>query len=121
MLAGFLAGFASLGHATAGEKEVIYDVQNSKLSDDQKLGIRVSWHMVTIDFIISTIVLMYGALTDLNESTELLIFIIGLHFLLYSIFFFLLYLTKGAKSIVRNPQWVLLLSISILSFMGLYF
>lgn len=123
LIAGILSLMASLAHSFTGEYWIFHHLQKSTLphtpfgdSDVTKRILRVVWHFVTVDFLVSAIALIILATSDSSGSSKIAAKIISLHFAGY-VLVGLSAITR-VKGLIRAPQLILFAAIALLTWWG---
>ncbi len=124
-LAGLLSALAALIHPVAGEYLLVRHLQSSQLvttpfgdGDISRRILRVVWHVATLDFFLSAVVLFIMALTDLIPQSQYIARFIALHFLGYTLLIWGVAGRRFFYVLLHVPQWLLLLSIGVLAWWG---
>jgi len=86
-----------------------------------KQEVRMSWHGVTVVFLLSGISLFVMALTDIIADTHMLASIISVVFVFFAIDIMIVPLmaTRQLSTLIRIPQWVLCLMIALATYAGI--
>lgn len=120
LIAGILCALGVVAHGIGGEY-TLRQVPTSAFpkipnggSNIAKQEVRMSWHGVTVIFLLSTIVLLMMAFTDVFISRVTIAHIISIVFvgLAIDIMFVPLIATRQFVTLIRIPQWVLCLAIA---------
>lgn len=120
LIAGILCAIGVLAHGIGGEY-TLRRVPTSAFpaipnggSNIAKQEVRMSWHGVTVIFILCTVVLFLMAFTNVISATVTVAHIISIVFIGFAIdiFFVPLIATRQLSTIVRIPQWILCLAIA---------
>ena len=120
LIAGILCAIAVFAHGIGGEytlrrvpTEAFPQIPNGG-SNIAKQEVRMSWHGVTVIFILSTIMLLLMAFTDVVSNPVTVAHFISIIFIGFAvdIFFVPLLATRQLKTIIRIPQWILCLAIA---------
>lgn len=114
--AGLLALFTALVHTFAGEKDVVRPFKATNTDLTIKKTLHAVWHLVTVFLFLSAFTLLWASYQPMKE----LVIFIGLNYLLFAAVFLIISLaTPWQHRLFRLPQWILLLSVSLLCFMGI--
>ncbi len=114
IIAAGLMILAFLIHVIAGELTDIRALISTSMANVFKLEIRVVWHLVSIDFLISGAFLIIIHFKNSIDKNELLIDFIGLRMLLYGFLFFIMIIFTDVSLLFQAPQWILLICIGLL-------
>ena len=120
IISGFLALFATVGHIVIGGKSFLTPMIGADFSAVSKRVMYCLFHFITVDFAISTLILLgagFGATFDLDARLA----VIGViaHFGLYGIVQVIMVLASGIeKGLMKIFQWVLFFIIAIVGILG---
>ncbi|MFB8246023.1 hypothetical protein ACFC5X_13365 [Streptomyces sp. NPDC055952] len=104
-------------HATAGGRSVVRPLLGSTVAAEPKRTLHVVWHMVTADLLLSSLVLL-GCSFMAAPSTALVLFI-AVQYVVYAGLFLIVTLAADwPRPLLRLPQWMLLLPVAVLAFVG---
>jgi len=127
LVAGILCAIGVLAHGIGGE----YTLQRVPTaafpkipnggSQIAKQEVRMSWHGVTVIFLLSSVTLLLMATTDVVLNTVTVAHIISIVFVGFAldIMFVPMLATRQIKTLVRIPQWILCLLIAGATFAGI--
>lgn len=127
LIAGILSAIGIFAHGIGGE----YTLQRIPTaafpqipnggSHIAKQEVRMSWHGITVIFILTTIVLLLMAFTDVITNNVTVAHIISIVFmgLALDIFLVPLIATRHLITIIRIPQWILCLAIAGATLIGI--
>ncbi len=127
LIAGILCGVAVLAHGIGGEytlrripTSAFPQIPNGG-SHIAKQEVRMSWHGVTVIFILSAVALLTMALTDVIVDTQTIAHIIAITFVFFALDIMIVPLlaTRKFSTLLRIPQWVLCLAIALSIYAGL--
>lgn len=126
-IASLLCFFAALAHAYYGQAVFlkglkIEDLPTSKFGDQEmsKNIYAVVWHMVSVIFLVFSMLLGFLSFVSSDENTLLVLFPVVLFFLL-SEALIVIFGYKDLKKLFRVPQFYLFLGIAVLVFLGSYY
>lgn len=114
LIAGIINLFTALLHTIGGQIELVTPMLNSNLEDQTKAEWFGAWHMVTIILFTSSYWILKNVVIEFQRRQTELMKHIGILYILFSIPFCI-------SSIMYNllaPQWILLLPIGILLYIG---
>lgn len=120
LIAGILCTLGVFAHGIGGEY-TLRQVPTSAFpqipnggSNIAKQEVRMSWHGVTVIFLLSAVVLLMMALTDVFIDQITIAHIISIVFVGFAIdiMFVPLIATRQLITLIRIPQWVLCLAIA---------
>jgi len=114
LLAGVINGFSALLHLLAGQLDLVDPLLNSNMDQQMKTEWLGVWHMVSIILFLTSYYLVKYGMNPPKKSRGEVIQVIGILYLLFSVPFIL----SGIDMKVLAPQWILLLPIGILTFIG---
>ncbi|MFI6423408.1 hypothetical protein ACIBG6_39305 [Streptomyces sp. NPDC050842] len=117
------AGTTAVGvaavHIVGGRRDVVRPLLSSGLADEPKRVLHAVWHMVSVDLVLSGLVLLYLSLTDGTPGTSLVAWFVAAHFVAYAAAFLVVTLSVGwPRPLLRLPQWILLLPVAVLAVAG---
>jgi hypothetical protein len=122
--AGILSLLAAFVHSFTGEYWIFPHLQGSTLphtpfgdANVTKRILRVVWHFVTVDFLVSAIGLIVLATSGLTGSPKVTARMISLHYAGYVVVGLLLAI-RGVKGLIRAPQIIVFAAIAILAWWG---
>ena len=127
LIAGLFCALGVFAHGIGGEytlrripTDAFPQIPNGG-SHIAKQEVRMSWHGVTVIFILSAIVLLVMALTDIIADTRTIAHIITITFVFFAIDIMIVPLiaTRHLSTIVKIPQWILCLIIALATYVGL--
>ena len=121
-IAGILASMLTIGHGFISEYFIIRRLQTTHLphtpfgkdSEITKKALRISVHIVSIDFFLSAVTLFVLTFTDLVENPEILARFISLHFVGYALVFLIAGISLGLGVL----PFILIVAIAILAWWG---
>lgn len=114
LIAGIVNLFTALLHSISGQIELVNPMLKSNLENQTKAEWFGVWHMVTIILFASSYLVLKNAIIGFQKRQTELMKYIGILYILLSIPFCI-------SSIVHKllaPQWILLLPIGILIYLG---
>ena len=121
IISGFLALFATIGHLVIGGKSFLAPMLRAEFAAVPKRVMYCVFHFITVDFALSTVVLL-GAGFDITfglDPTLAIISIIG-RFLLYALVQIGMVLASGISGGLKKIfQWTLFLIIAVLAIIGI--
>ncbi len=116
IISGLLNLFTFLLHVIGGQISLINPLLNSNLKIQVKTELVGVWHMVTIILFVTSVILLYFGFKQSKKSFNELLSFIGYLYVFFSVPFILISIVYG----LLVPQWwILLLSIGILTIIGL--
>jgi len=122
LISAIICLFCAMGHLVMGIKMFLKPMLNAKFDEVPKRVMYGVFHYITVNFILSTIVLFAAAVkTEWFEKLESLVLFIGVQFILYCIVLLILGVTSGIKGWpAKMFQWLIFLVIGITSLLGLF-
>ena len=120
LIAGLLSILSFLMHIIAGEKTNITQLLKTDIQLSQKIEFRSIWYTLGIDLAITGFLLLYIGFQSSLIGYELLILSIYLRFILYGIAVLFTILIIEKRYLFKVPQWLLLLVIGIIVWIGIY-
>jgi hypothetical protein len=112
-------------HTFMGDKELrVIEPQNENAKDHLKYEkwtmARGAFHIVSMDFLLASIVITLINFTNYFSDVNLILKIMALYFFAYSIGFLLSVMISKQfpKNYFKLPQWILLLVISAIIYLG---
>ncbi|MCY0931268.1 hypothetical protein OTB20_34815 [Streptomyces sp. H27-H1] len=112
------AGVAGV-HLVAGHRDPVRPLLTSGLADVPKRTLHAVWHLVSADLALAAAVLIYLAVEPQSSGTDLVALFVAVHFIAYSAVFLVITVSAGwSKPLLRLPQWMLLLPVAIMSWLG---
>ncbi|MGD1843807.1 MAG: hypothetical protein ACFB10_00255 [Salibacteraceae bacterium] len=124
LAANLLTALAFLVHTFVGDREIRQLEPEKSDSDHQKrlywTMARCGWHWISVDLLSSSVLIALINFTEILGNAEVLLFLLGLHYLAYAIVWaFVITLSKAFPSnYLKLGQWMLLLAIGGLIFAG---
>ena len=127
LLAGLLCLIAAPAHLYGGEyvlrrvsTQAFPQIPNGDASI-AKQELRFGWHMVTVDLLLSGLLLVWFGLSGLMPGQQGILIFIAAHFLGYAIVIVLLPVLalRRIEPLYRSPQWLLCLLVAGLTFAGI--
>lgn len=116
--AGLLAAFTSLVHVFAGQIDPVRPFLKSDLADVPKATLLACWHTVSTVLIISSLAFIYAGWVNM-ESLKTAVILLSLTYIIFSVVFIGVgWYFFGYRTLIKLPQWVLLLPIGILGYIG---
>ncbi|MCP9944026.1 hypothetical protein LUX12_03255 [Streptomyces somaliensis] len=115
--AGLLAAATAVVHVVAGGRSVVRPLLGSSLPAEPRRTLHAVWHLVTADLSLSSVVLL--ALAWASEPSTPLVLFIAAQYAAYAVVFLVVALTADwPRPLLRLPQWMLLLPVGVLAFLG---
>jgi len=127
LIAGVLCVLGVFAHGIGGEytlrripTNAFPEIPNGG-SHIAKQEVRMSWHGVTVIFLLSAIGLFIMALTDLITDTQTVASVISIVFVFFAVDIMIVPLmaTRQLSTLIRIPQWVLCLIIALATYAGI--
>lgn len=116
--AGLIGLFTALVHIVAGQVDPVRPFLKSELSEVPKATLLACWHMVSAVLIICGAVLTYVGWFNLQSSYHAVAGI-SLTYIIFSFVFIIVgWYFFGYRSFIKLPQWILLMPIGTLGFIG---
>lgn len=116
--AGILGALTSLVHILAGQIDPVRPFLKSDLAEIPKATLLACWHMVSAILVISAGSFIYVGLTNI-ETLNIAVTTISLTFVVFAAVFICVgWHFFGFRTLVKLPQWVLLLPIGVLGYVG---
>ncbi|MFE2231972.1 hypothetical protein ACFXA4_05280 [Streptomyces sp. NPDC059442] len=117
------AGITALGvaavHIVGGRRDVVRPLLSCGIADEPKRVLHAVWHMVSVDLVLSGLVLLRLSLTGSTPGTDLVAWFVAAHFIAYATAFLVVTLSVGwPRPLLRLPQWILLLPVAVLAAAG---
>lgn len=111
-LVGAILLFVAFGiHVFAGEKTDVKELMQSNVPANYKAELRMTFHVIAVDCLISGIYLMILAFNNTIAGTNLLASFTALRFAAYGVMAFFLLLFTKRDHLLKFPQWVSLIAI----------
>ncbi|MCQ0022991.1 hypothetical protein M4914_08550 [Streptomyces somaliensis DSM 40738] len=115
--AGLLAAATAVVHVVAGGRSVVRPLLGGSLPAEPRRTLHAVWHLVTADLSLSSVVLL--ALAWASEPSTPLVLFIAAQYAAYAVVFLVVALTADwPRPLLRLPQWMLLLPVGVLAFLG---
>lgn len=114
LIAGILNLFTAVLHTVVGQIDLVNPMLKSDLEIQAKAEWFGVWHMVTIILFSSAYLALRNAMVDFHKRQTELMKYIGILYILLSIPFFV----ASAIHQLLAPQWILLLPIGIITYLG---
>jgi len=121
IISGFLALFATVGHVVIGGKSFLRPMLVAEFSAVSKRVMYCLFHFITVNFAISTIILL-GAGFDATFDLDAKLAVIGViaHFGLFGIVQVIMVLaSRIEKGLTKIFQWMLFFIIAIFAIIGI--
>ncbi len=127
LVAGILSLIAVFAHGIGGEytlrrvpTEAFPAIPNGG-SHIAKQEVRMSWHGVTVIFILSSIALLLMTFTNLIVDPTTIAYVIVITFIGFGIdiMFVPLLATRQLSTLARIPQWILCFAIALATYLGM--
>ncbi|WP_113703641.1 hypothetical protein [Nonomuraea lactucae] len=119
LAAGVTAAGVAAVHLVAGHVDPVRPLLASPLAQVPKRTLHAVWHMVSADLILAAITLVHLALAR-PQGARLAGLLLAVHFAAYSAVFLVIAMVTfgGAWRLLRLPQWLLLLPVAVLTWLG---
>ncbi|WP_101789933.1 hypothetical protein [Nonomuraea indica] len=118
LAAGITAAVVAAVHLTAGHVDPVRPLLASTLPQVPKRTLHAVWHLVSADLVLAAAALLYLALVQ-PPGTPLAGLLLAVHFAAYTAVFLAVTSTfDGAWRLLRLPQWLLLLPVAVLAWIG---
>lgn len=118
LAAGAIAGFTTLIHVFAGQIDPVRPFLKSDLAAIPKATLLVCWHMVSVMLLLSSAALLYAGINNtaawqLPSQGIAIVWaaFVGVFVVVGGYFF-------GIRTLIKLPQWTLLLPVAILAWLG---
>ena len=120
LVAGFIAVFVNFGHLTIGNKMFLKPMLDADFDLVAKKTMHCVFHYVSVFLLLSAAVLILTGLNiNLGDNVKLLIWFISANYFLFSVWQIIIAMTSGIPKVMTKLfQWVLFISIAVLSFFG---
>jgi hypothetical protein len=119
LLASVLAAFVTVVHIFAGGKDVASPLLASALADEARLTLYAVWHMVSALLGISALVLARAALPQHQVRMAPAVRLVALLWLASGLVFLAVAATQPGEGLfLKLPQWILLLPVGVLAWLG---
>lgn len=113
IIGGVINLFTAFLHIIGGQLSLVDPMVASNLDSQVKTELVAAWHMVTIILFASSLVLLRQGFAPSKPSSAVVISI-GYLYTLFALTFIVVSLAYGMFA----PQWILLLPIGVLAFLG---
>ena len=120
LLSGSLAALTAAVHIVAGGKEIARPLLGSGLKEEVKLTLYACWHLVSVAFVLSALVLLATGVGFFGTAPHSLAAFISVLWLLFGIVFLAVTLVVARPGgLFRFPQWVLLVPVGVFGLCGI--
>ncbi len=110
---GLLAALCTAGHAVAGHNMYFRPIQSHLTDATQSSVFSGMWHLITLHFALSSLILLlYGA----EGRSEIAVWLIAAQFGGYAVIYFILSLRLGGIAILF--QWMLFAAVGLFAAIG---
>ncbi|MEW6369087.1 MAG: hypothetical protein AB1714_31050 [Acidobacteriota bacterium] len=123
--AGILSALAGLIHPVAGEYLIVRHLDGSHLrptpfgdGDITRRILRGAWHFITLDFLLSAVILLALAFSCVPAGAREMSRFISLHFFGYALIIWIVAGHRFVHVLIHVPQWILLSAIAALAWWG---
>ena len=113
LASGLLAALCTAGHAFAGHRMFLRPIQSHLTDAVQSRGFSAMWHLITLHFALSSLVLLACAV---HGRSGLAVWLIAAQFAGYAVIYLVQSLRLG--SVRRLFQWALFAGVSLLAAIG---
>lgn len=117
-VAGIVGLLTSCVHVFAGQLDPVRPFLETELPDIPKATLLACWHMVSAVLLVCSLVLTYVGWFGLGAFQNVVIGIAGLFIVFSFVFLSVGWFFFKAKTFIRLPQWVFLLSIGVSGLIG---
>jgi len=114
ILAGAINLFTAFIHTFVGQNDLVAPLLDSELNQQIKTEWLSVWHIITVTLFVSSFYLLQQEIRPSKISAKQVIRLIGILYTLFSSVFIICSLVMGTFA----PQWILLMPIGILAFLG---
>lgn len=120
IISGALAAFCTVGHFVMGSRSYLRPMLDADFESVPKKVMHSVFHYISVDFILSTLILLATGLgLSFGYDLSAAVFIVGLHFVLYSVAQLIIAFSSGIeKAPMKMFQWVLFLPTGVLALLG---
>ncbi|MCX4028628.1 hypothetical protein H0A36_13880 [Endozoicomonas sp. SM1973] len=116
--AGVLGLLTSLVHIFAGQIDPVRPFLKSELDDIPKATLLACWHIVTVILVTSSAILTYAGWVNANYLTTVVLGLSLTYVSFAAVFMCVGWYFFKHHTFIKLPQWVLLLPIGALGFIG---
>ncbi len=116
--AGAIGLLTSTAHIVGGQQTLIRPFLQSNLADDVKGCLLVCWHMISAYLLLSACLYLYAGFNHSPDRTLLLDALSASYILFTALFIAIGSHFFGPRTLVKLPQWILLLPIGTLGLLG---
>ncbi len=117
--AAVLAAFVTAVHVIAGGKDVASPLLASSISEEPRLTLYAVWHMVSVLLGISAAALVRAAMPKHQAGMASAVRLLALLWGASGLVFLVVAATQAGEGLfLKLPQWVLLLPVSVLAWLG---
>jgi membrane-anchored protein YejM (alkaline phosphatase superfamily) len=117
-VAGLIAALGAFVHTVFGERTNIKNLWTSAVPINEKLELRGTWHGFGVLLVLTAVVLLLIALTDVIENPRMIAHFIAITYALIGLTFLSVVLREGVAQVDRVPGWLLLLAIAGFTWWG---
>ncbi len=122
LVAGLFLIAVGVAHALGGELANFKNLYGQTMPEGQRAEFRASWHLFTVDTLLSGAILMVMAipevLPEFDPAAELISTVIALRYGLHGLMWLANVLQVGRNMLWRTPQWTLMLVAAGLVLLG---
>ncbi len=122
LIGGLLVFFGFAAHAFVGTKETLStkaDISDAAIEKNWYQAF-IAWHLVTADLLLSSVLLILVAATDVFEHKRTITLIIGLQFIAWTVFALITLVATNGKKYYKNLyQWSFFLVVAAILFYGM--
>ncbi|MEU2035915.1 hypothetical protein [Nocardia amamiensis] len=118
LAAGVSAAAVAAVHVVAGHVDPVRPLLACALPEVPKRTLHAVWHLVSADLVLAAITLIVLAFAQPSGS-DLAGLLLAAHFAAYTaVFLVIIASLRGPRRLLRLPQWMLLLPIAVLAWLG---
>ncbi len=119
LTAGVLAAITAAVHTIAGTAEIQAPLLGSALGEPLRLLLYACWHLVTVALLLSAAALLWCARMPGHVGVRPLATFVSILWLLFGmVFVFVALAFSGPGALLVLPQWILLLPVGALGWVG---
>ena len=112
--AAVLAALLALAHGVGGELTSVRALRRERTSEGDKLELRATWHLYTWQLSLSAAALLAMS-AGLAPDRDVLRWLVVASFVGSGAVILVFAATRGVRTVVRYPQWVLLSAVGVLA------
>lgn len=118
-LAGILAAATTGIHLVAGGNDIASPLLASSLAEEPRLTLYAVWHMASVAMGLSAIAFFVAAFSRRGAEMRAMVRFVSAMWLAFGAVFLVIAATQGGTGLAfKLPQWILLLPVGILGWVG---